>query len=54
MANFGAQPLSFQGIGGKLTIINRIALSFRFDGDLFDRCWTCHYFGRDAQTKTNR
>lgn len=29
--------------GGSKQEIRRASMSFRFDGDLFDRYWTCHY-----------
>ncbi|KAM0525488.1 hypothetical protein ACHAPE_000193 [Trichoderma viride] len=29
--------------------ISRAAMSFRFDGDAFDRYWTCHFFENEPQ-----
>ncbi|QYT02618.1 hypothetical protein H0G86_009609 [Trichoderma simmonsii] len=37
-------PLSTTEKGGNLKQISRVVMSFRFDGDFFDRHWTCHFF----------
>ncbi|WAO96303.1 Hypothetical protein NCS54_01397200 [Fusarium falciforme] len=40
------QPRAGNEASGRLT---RIAMSFRFDGDLFDRYWTCHFLQSGPQ-----
>ncbi|KAL6825969.1 hypothetical protein J3E69DRAFT_335469, partial [Trichoderma sp. SZMC 28015] len=37
-------PLSTNEKGGSPKQISRAVMSFRFDGDFFDRHWTCHFF----------
>ncbi|RMJ13647.1 hypothetical protein BHE90_013317 [Fusarium euwallaceae] len=44
-ATIQKSPFSFQalsGDGGARRLV-RIAMSFRFDGDFFNRSWTCHF-----------
>ncbi|KAL7898110.1 hypothetical protein HDV64DRAFT_250975 [Trichoderma sp. TUCIM 5745] len=33
--------------------ISRAAMSFRFDGDAFDRYWTCHFFEYEPQRRAS-
>ncbi|RSL74657.1 hypothetical protein CEP53_000091 [Fusarium sp. AF-6] len=44
-------PFSFQTLSGDggARRLARIAMSFRFDGDFFDRYWTCHFLEFDRQ-----
>ncbi|KAL1621169.1 hypothetical protein SLS54_005664 [Diplodia seriata] len=39
-------PLEVDGFPGKDKKIDRAAVGFRFDGDFFDRYWTCHFLER--------
>jgi hypothetical protein len=34
--------------------ISRAVMSFRFDGDVFDRYWTCHFFEYEPQRKGSK
>ncbi|KAM0431335.1 hypothetical protein ACHAPT_005309 [Fusarium lateritium] len=43
---FSLQRLSEGGGPGRLA---KAAMSFRFDGDFFDRYWTCHFMESDPQ-----
>ncbi|OJD34447.1 mg2+ transporter zinc transport protein [Diplodia corticola] len=39
-------PLEVDGFPGKGRKIDRAAVGFRFNGDFFDRYWTCHFLER--------
>ncbi|KAG5759736.1 hypothetical protein H9Q72_012136 [Fusarium xylarioides] len=39
---------------GDSTQLSRVAMSFRFDGDFFDRYWTCWYLVADPGTETTK
>ncbi|KAF4533884.1 Mg2+ transporter zinc transport protein [Lasiodiplodia theobromae] len=39
-------PLEVDGFPGRDKMIDRAAAGFRFDGDFFDRYWTCHFLER--------
>lgn len=42
-------PSPEQGSLGTAKWVRRAVISFRFDGDFFDRFWTCHFFEYDPR-----